>query len=136
VDFLSFHLVQTLPVRSVKRRRQAEEELAGERLKQDEVRLSLVRRSQKFAAFSIRVFKWFVLLLLTFSTVYSFPWNIPSLSANWFRYALSLVQASFLVLAAIHLFWGTTLTIFLRKIESDMSKRIERTLARIAGVRT
>lgn len=118
----------------VKRRRQVEAELAGERLKQEQAQLNLTRRSQKYAAIIVRFLEWTLLLFLGFSTAYSLPWKMPAFSAHLLRYALSFAQAIFLVFAAIHLFWGTTLKVYLRQIESRLSKRINVMLQRITGI--
>jgi hypothetical protein len=118
----------------VNRRKQIEAQLIAEHLKQEEVERRLMRRAQSYAAMTVQGLKWILLVFLTFSTAYSFPWSLPPISSNWFRYSLSGFQALFLVLGAIHLFRGTTINTYLRQIESGLSTRIEHLLKRIAGI--
>lgn len=118
----------------VKRRQELEHELAAERLKREETNLHLIRKSQKYAALGAHSVGWVLLLLLAISTAYSFPWKLPEFKAHVLHYLIFFAQALFLVLAAVHLFWGTTVKIHLRNIETRLAKFIEQRLRRIAGI--
>jgi hypothetical protein len=97
---------------------------------QDEIVRALRFRAEKWARMIRTGVEWVLLALLALSTVYAFPWRIPSLSSAWFRYALTLVQAVFLVLGAIHLACfhlgrGTPLTTYMRTAELWLGRRFE-----------
>ncbi len=72
-----------------------------------------------WAAFGI------TLTLLAVATLYTFPWQLPSLRAAWFRYALAVVQVALLVYGVASMGWGTTLRDLAKRLETRIAASVE-----------
>ena len=115
------------------------QELSSEKAKriQTETHLSSkedadLKRLASIAAFASRVarvlsnFLFFIAVLaLGTATLYTFPWELPSLVGSWLRYLIALLQIFLFAYTLSSIAWGTSLHHLASKLRDRLTTAIE-----------
>lgn len=116
-----------------KKRREAETALEAAQLREKELANRIERKSQVYAAWTVRVVETILLILLFISTAHSFPSGLPAFHSSKLHNISFVAQALILLVGAIHLYWGIPLKAYTRRLEGAMARCIAQIWRRIAG---
>lgn len=106
----------------------AEKEVEAGR-KRDSRRRELIRsRAERYARWTVRTVEGLLLAFIVVASAFTFPWDLPTVTAAWGQYLLALGFLMVFVLSVAGMMYGTTVRDIANRIEVWLAHRIEKTL--------
>lgn len=113
----------------VQRRETAEKATERHRLREEERRANLHKRSMLLARRVTLGVERTVLVALLVGTAWTFPWDLPNPAHSPLRYVLPLIWAALLILSVAGVIYGATVRSALRRLEGPFARWIEQRFA-------
>lgn len=113
----------------------AEKEVEAGRQRDQRRRERRRSRAERYARRTVRVMEGLLLVLVGVALTFTFPWDLPALTAAWGRYLLALGFLIVFVLSVAGIMYGTTVRGIANRIEVWLAHRIEKTLLTLGDER-
>ncbi len=107
-------------------RQEAEQAMESFATKERERRIHIKVRAQRYAHATAQVLEYMLLVVLFVGMISTFPWDLPELREELFKYLVSILQAGLLILSIANLMYGTMLKTYVRKVEVMLAGQFEK----------